>query len=103
MVDRSLITMSNKFEKTSELSVKSLYVSLCLSFSLVTRTLQQILFGTTIYENIRYGRENATAAEIEEAARQANAHNFIMKLPNVCFYHSPFLSPVCLAHYSFSM
>ena len=48
--------------------------------------LSQILFGTTIYENIRYGKQNATRVEIEEAARQANAHNFIMKLPNVCFH-----------------
>ncbi len=38
----------------------------------------------SIYENIRFGRVNATRTEIEEAARQANAHNFIMQLPNVC-------------------
>jgi len=38
----------------------------------------------SIYENIRLGKVNATRAEIEEAARQANAHNFIMQLPNVC-------------------
>ncbi|CAF1252625.1 unnamed protein product [Rotaria sordida] len=42
----------------------------------------QILFATSIYENIRFGKENATRIEIEEAARQANAHDFIMKLPN---------------------
>lgn len=38
----------------------------------------------TIYENIRLGKVNATQAEIEYAARQANAHDFIMQLPNVC-------------------
>ena len=38
----------------------------------------------SIYENIRLGKVDATRAEIEEAARQANAHNFIMHLPNVC-------------------
>jgi ATP-binding cassette subfamily B protein len=38
----------------------------------------------SIYENIRFGKLNATREEIEEAARQANAHNFIMRLPNVC-------------------
>ena len=43
----------------------------------------QILFGVSIYENIRWGQINATRAEIEEAARQANAHAFIMKLPQV--------------------
>jgi ABC-type multidrug transport system fused ATPase/permease subunit len=37
----------------------------------------------SIYENIRFGKVNATRAEIEEAAQQANAHNFIMELPNV--------------------
>ncbi|CAF3519404.1 unnamed protein product [Rotaria sp. Silwood1] len=41
-----------------------------------------ILFATSIYENIRFGKENATRIEIEEAARQADAHDFIMQLPN---------------------
>ncbi|CAF5115263.1 unnamed protein product, partial [Rotaria sp. Silwood1] len=41
-----------------------------------------VLFGTSIYENIRFGKENATRVEIEEAARQASAHDFIMQLPN---------------------
>jgi len=35
------------------------------------------LFGTTIYENIRYGRPDATREEIEQAAKEANAHEFI--------------------------
>ena len=39
------------------------------------------LFETSIRENIRYGRLDATDEEIEEAARKANAHDFIMKLP----------------------
>ncbi|CAF0895657.1 unnamed protein product [Rotaria sp. Silwood1] len=43
---------------------------------------EPILFATSIYENIRFGKENATRIEIEEAACQANAHDFIMKLPN---------------------
>ncbi|CAF3859215.1 unnamed protein product [Rotaria sp. Silwood1] len=43
---------------------------------------EPILFATSIYENIRFGKENATKAEIEEAARQATAHDFIMQLPN---------------------
>ncbi|CAF0751223.1 unnamed protein product [Adineta steineri] len=42
---------------------------------------EPILFGINIYENIRYGKLNATRAEIEQAAEQANAHKFIMKLP----------------------
>lgn len=42
---------------------------------------EPVLFGTTIGENIRFGREDATQDEIEKAAKDANAHNFIMKLP----------------------
>lgn len=42
---------------------------------------EPVLFGTTIYENIRYGWEKATTVDIENAARAANAHNFIQKLP----------------------
>lgn len=40
-----------------------------------------LLFGGTIWENIAYGRADATAGEVEEAARQANAHEFIMRFP----------------------
>jgi ABC-type multidrug transport system fused ATPase/permease subunit len=40
-----------------------------------------ILFGGTIAENIAYGKLNATAEEIADAARKANAHEFISKFP----------------------
>ncbi len=40
------------------------------------------LFVGTIYDNIRYGKPDATREEIIEAARNANAHDFIMDLPN---------------------
>lgn len=40
------------------------------------------LFATTIYENIAYGHEFATEAEIIEAATLANAHKFIASLPD---------------------
>lgn len=39
------------------------------------------LFAGTIMENIRYGRPDATDEEIVEAAKQANAHEFIMSFP----------------------
>uniref|UniRef100_H2ZPW6 Bile salt export pump n=1 Tax=Ciona savignyi TaxID=51511 RepID=H2ZPW6_CIOSA len=42
---------------------------------------EPILFATSIAENIRWGREGVTNEEIEKAARQANAYNFIMNLP----------------------
>ncbi len=40
-----------------------------------------ILFGGTIRENIRYGNQAATDEEILAAAKAANAHDFIMELP----------------------
>ncbi|WP_051251511.1 ABC transporter ATP-binding protein [Paenibacillus harenae] len=40
------------------------------------------LFSGTIRENIRYGKLDATDAEVEQAAVQANAHGFIVKLEN---------------------
>lgn len=40
-----------------------------------------ILFGGTIAENIAYGKLNASAEEIADAARKANAHEFISKFP----------------------
>ncbi|AKD02002.1 ABC transporter ATP-binding protein [Pontibacter korlensis] len=40
-----------------------------------------LLFGGTIRENIAYGRPGATEAEIIEAARKANAYDFIMSFP----------------------
>ncbi|CAI5954612.1 unnamed protein product [Closterium sp. NIES-64] len=39
------------------------------------------LFATSILENIRYGKEDATQEEVEEAARIANAHSFVTALP----------------------
>lgn len=42
---------------------------------------EPLLFSCSIQENIRYGRLDATQAEIEEAAKGANAHDFIMRLP----------------------
>lgn len=41
-----------------------------------------LLFGISIRENIAYGKLDASDAEIEEAARQAHAHDFIARLPN---------------------
>lgn len=40
-----------------------------------------LLFGGTVAENISYGRPGATREEIIEAAKQANAHDFIAKFP----------------------
>lgn len=42
---------------------------------------EPILFATSIAENIRYGREGVSMEDIQAAAKEANAHDFIMKLP----------------------
>ena len=39
------------------------------------------LFAGTVYENILYGKPDATREEVIEAAKLANAHDFIMELP----------------------
>jgi ATP-binding cassette subfamily B protein len=41
-----------------------------------------VLFAGTIADNLRYGRLDATDDEVEQAARAAHAHEFIMRLPN---------------------
>ena len=45
-------------------------------------TQDSILFNDTVKNNIALGKENATMDEIMEAAKVANAHDFIMDLPN---------------------
>jgi len=40
-----------------------------------------VIFATTARENIRFGQAGATDAQIEAAARAANAHDFLMSLP----------------------
>ena len=53
--------------------------SLRRQIALVTQ--ETVLFNDTVLHNIAYGRPEATQAEIEEAARIAFAHDFIMELP----------------------
>jgi ABC-type multidrug transport system fused ATPase/permease subunit len=48
----------------------------------ITMVLQDTwLFQGTIHENIAYGRPDAAREEVEQAAKEAYAHSFIMKLP----------------------
>lgn len=42
---------------------------------------EPVLFAATIEDNIRYGRPDATIAEVESAARAANAHTFVTAFP----------------------
>jgi len=41
-----------------------------------------VLFNDTIYYNVQYGRPSATPSEVEEAARMAHIHDFIISLPD---------------------
>jgi ATP-binding cassette subfamily B protein len=50
------------------------------SFALVSQN--PALFFGSVEDNIRYGRTDASLAEVEAAARAAHAHEFIMKLPD---------------------
>ena len=45
-------------------------------------TQQSILFNDSIFNNIAFGVENATQADVENAARIANAHDFISAFPD---------------------
>lgn len=43
---------------------------------------ETVLFNGSVYDNILYGRLDATHEEVEAAAKAANAHDFIMQLPD---------------------
>jgi len=49
-------------------------------FALVPQ--EPVIFATTARENIRFGRPDASDAEVEEAAKAAAAHEFLAKLPD---------------------
>jgi len=44
---------------------------------------EPVLFTGSIEENIRFGKADATDDEVQNAAKMANAHDFIMELPEV--------------------
>lgn len=53
---------------------------------------EPVLFGCSIKENIKYGNAEATDAQVEDAVRNANAFDFISRLPNVSVHKSSFTS-----------
>lgn len=63
-------------QSITEVQVKSLRENI----SIVPQEVH--LFGTSIKENIKYGKLDATDQEIELAAKDANAHEFISEIPN---------------------
>lgn len=68
--------------KVDGINIKKLNTSWLRSFIGVVGQ-EPVLFATTIGENIRYGSPDADESEIEKAAKIANCHDFISKLPNV--------------------
>jgi ATP-binding cassette subfamily B protein len=66
---------------TRDLTLKSLREQISIVLQ------EPLLFSGTIEENIRYGRLEASPEEIIEAAKAANAHDFIMRLPQA--YDTP--------------
>lgn len=44
---------------------------------------EPVLFDMSIADNIRLGRSDVTQADIERAAEEANAHSFVLGLPDV--------------------
>jgi ABC-type multidrug transport system fused ATPase/permease subunit len=60
---------------TRDLSVKSLRAQISIVLQ------DPLLFTATVAENIRYGNPGASMQEVMEAAKAANAHEFIMRLP----------------------
>jgi len=60
----------------SKVSQQSLRSNIAVVFQ------ESLLFSGTIFENIRYGKPSATVEEVTEAAKAANAYEFISKLPH---------------------
>ena len=54
---------------------------LCLRRHVAYVTQDAFLFPGSVYENIAMGRKGATREDVERAAKQANAHDFILQLP----------------------
>lgn len=54
--------------------------SLRLSYAMVLQ--DTWLFTGTVFENLAYGKENATLEDVQEAAKSAMIHNYIMSLPD---------------------
>jgi len=48
---------------------------------------EPVLFTGSIEDNIRFGKSDATDEEVRAAAKMANAHEFIMALPEVCILY----------------
>ncbi|OGM08173.1 hypothetical protein A2159_01685 [Candidatus Woesebacteria bacterium RBG_13_34_9] len=59
----------------SKVTKESLFKNITVVFQ------ESLLFSGTVYENIKYGKPNATKQEVVAAAKAANAHEFIINFP----------------------
>lgn len=66
--------------KIDDIDIRDLQVK-CLRNNIGIVQQDVYLFAGTIMENIRYGKPGASDEEVYEAAKKANAHEFIMSLP----------------------
>ena len=57
-----------------------------------------MLFGLSIRENILLGNPDGRDEDVEKAAREANCHDFIKRLPKVIVLLIGFLSAISLKH-----
>jgi ATP-binding cassette subfamily B protein len=73
-IDSGKITIDNK--NIDEFTIKSLRKSIAIVLQ------DTYLFSTTVRENIRFGRLDATDEEVEAAAKLAHVHHFIKQLPD---------------------
>lgn len=53
---------------------------------------EPILFATSVMENIRYGKPDATDEDVYKAAKQANADHFIRQFPKVSWRSQLYLN-----------
>ena len=59
---------------------------------------EPVLFFGSIEDNIRFGNQDATDDEVQAAAKMANAHDFIMALPEVTHFFRTIFSHVLIYH-----
>jgi ABC-type transport system involved in cytochrome bd biosynthesis fused ATPase/permease subunit len=68
--------------RSFNLSAGPLALSLHLRAAIAIVPQDTVLFNDTIFYNIRYGRPEASRAEVEAASRAAHIHDFIVRMPD---------------------
>jgi len=93
-----VLNQNDVFNSLRRLTTELIHLCELWQIGLVSQ--EPILFATTIAENIRYGREGATMEEVIQAAKDANAYDFIMTFPVwTATSKSSFIACICLYAY----